>query len=613
MIIELGTVLLATALTFEMVLVMVILAATVVMFVTEVVRIDVTAILVLVVIGITGLIEAEEVLTGFSSNAVVAIIAVMILGEALDRVGLMRRVATVLLDLGGKSEQRIGSLLSGTAAAISGFIQNVGVAALFLPVTERLAIRTQTPASRLLMPMGFAALAGGSITLVASGSMILLNDLLEASAATLDIEIEPFGLFSPAPVGIALAVAGVALFALFGKKLLPAVDPKRDPRLAMAEVAKRYGLDRTIKPYMVPKTSPLVGRRIGDIEAEPRDVLLVAIHDGEGMTVAPDRDYQVRAGMVVGLVGPDDALEQFVDEFGLRDVEGDPFALLHDPEHAGLAEVVVRPGSDAVGTTVGQLRFRDDFGVNVLAVFRRGAIFMEDLRDERLAAGDVLVLFAPWRRVGHLTREESFVPLSDYPTEPPRTHKQWWAIGAFALAMGLVIFTDLQLAVALLVGVVVILFSRTLSPNEAYRSVSWKTVFLLAGLIPLGQAVEQTGTAAWIAELVVGATQGLPLWGIQLTIAVLTTAFTLTISNVGAAVLLIPLATNVAVGVDADPAQFGMLVAIAASNSFLIPTHQVNALLMGPGGYDVTDFLRAGAAMSVVYLAVLVVTINLFV
>ncbi len=601
------------ALTIEMILVLVILLGTVVLFITEVVRIDITAMLVLVAIGVAGLIEPEEVLAGFSSNAVVAVIAIMILGAALEKVGIMRRVAAFLLEVGRHTERGMGSLLSATAAGLSAFIQNVGVAALYLPVTERVATRTETPISRLLMPMGFAALSGGSITLVASGSMILLNDVLLSSAQALQIEVEPFGLFAPAPVGIALAASGILLFAIFGHRLLPAIDPADDPRLAMEGVAAIYGLEKTVKPYSVPGASSLNGLLLGEIEEDPRGISLVAVQDADGLTIAPDRSYVVLPGIVLGLVGNDEELESFVEEYQLRPVDGAPFAILHDPEHAGIAEVVVRPGSDAVDFTVGQLRMSDIYGVNVLAIHRQGRLFLESLRDVRLRAGDVLVVFAPWKRIDHLTSETSFVPLSDYPSEPPRTDKQWWALGGFLLAMGLVILTQLQLAVALMAGAVIILLSRTLTADEAYRAVSWKTVFLLAGLIPLGTAVEQTGTAAWIADMVITATESLPLWGIQMTIALLTTVFTLTISNVGAAVLLIPLAVNVAVGVDADPAQFAMIVAIAASNSFLIPTHQVNALLMGPGGYEVKDFLRAGAAMTVVFLVVLVVTINLFV
>jgi di/tricarboxylate transporter len=599
-------------LTPDMILVLAILAGAIFLFVSEVVRIDVAAILIMVVVGVTGLVGPDDLFDGFASNAVISIIAVMILGAGLDRVGVMRKVAAFLLRIGGETERRIGSLISGAVAMISAFMQNIGAAALFLPVTERLSERTNIPVSRLLMPMGFAAILGGTLTLVASGPLILLNDLLASTANNLEIEIEPYSLFAPTPIGLALTISGLLLFAFAGRWLLPSVSTQEEDQTDLPGVAAIYGLDRQIRPFLVTGSSPLDGRRIEAIEAEHPGVLIVSAHDGEGLTVAPYRDYVVEVGAVLGLVGDPDAVERFIVTQDLEVVQGDPFAILHDPEHAGLAEVVVRPGGDAVGKTVRNLRLREVNDVTLLAVHRMGELITQNLREVELEAGDVLVVFAPWERLGQFVQGQSFVILSDYPSEPPRTEKQWWALGAFVLALGLVIFSEMQLSLALMVGAIIVLISKVLTADEAYRAVSWKTVFLLAALIPLGQAVEETGTAAWIANGVIAAAGDLPPWGMQMVIAVLATAFTLTISNVGATVLLVPLAANVAVGVGASPAQFGLIVAIAASNAFLLPTHQVNALLMGPGGYSVKDFLRAGLAMTVIFLLVLIPMVNLF-
>ena len=600
------------AVTPDMILVLAILAGAIFLFVTEVVRIDVAAILVMVVVGLTGLVPAGDLFAGFASNAVIAIIAVMILGAALDRVGVMTRVAAFLLRVGGDTERRITALVSGTVAGISAFMQNIGAAALFLPVVKRLSERTSIPSARLLMPMGFAAILGGTITLVASGPLILLNDLLAATARNLEVEIEPWGLFSPTPIGLALAASGIALFALAGHRLLPRGAPEDETSASLPDLAAIYGLDRTIRPFLVPPGSPLCGREVEAVEAERHGVLLVAVYNGDGLRLAPSRDHLIEPEAVLGLVGAPENVEAFADRQGLEPASGDPFRRLRDPDQAGLAEVLVRPGGDAVGKQVRDLRFRHVHGVTLLAVHRGGEVITQGIREMELAPGDVLVVFSPWERLRQLSREPSYVVLSDFPPEPPRTGKQWWALGGFALALGLVIFTELQLSLALMTGAVVILLARALTPDEAYRAVSWKTVFLLAALIPLGQAVEETGTAAWIAAGVIQAAGDLPLWGMQLVVAVLATAFTLTISNVGATVLLVPLAANVALGVGADPAQFGLIVALAASNAFLLPTHQVNALVMGPGGYRVADFLRAGLAMTAVFLVVLVITVNVF-
>lgn len=600
------------ALTPEMILVLAILVGAVILFVTEIVRIDVAAILIMVVVGLTGLVSTDDLFSGFASNAVISIIAVMILGAGLDRVGVMRKVAAFLLRVGGKTEVRISSLISAAVGGISAFMQNIGAAALFMPVVERLSDRTAIPVSRLMMPMGFAAILGGTITLVASGPLILLNDLLATTSQNLDIEIEAYSLFAPTPIGLLLLGSAMAMFALFGSYLLPSKGAEQDSHRSLPEIASVYGLDKGIIPFQIPKDCPLIGQNVATVEATHPGVLLVALQDSQGIVVAPYRDYILEEGANLGLVGSPSKIQSFAVNQGLVAPSGAPFALLEDKEHAGLAEIVVRPGGDAVRARVRELRLRELFGISLLGIHRQGEVITENLRQFTLEAGDVLIVFSPWERLHQIAKDPSFVILSDYPQEAPRWEKQYWALGGFALSLGLVLFTDLQLSLALMVGALIILLSRVLTPDEAYRAVSWKTVFLLAALIPLGQAVEQTGTAAWIASVVVGAAGGLPPWGMQLVIALLATAFTLTISNVGATVLLVPLAANVALGVNADPAQYGLIVALAASNAFLLPTHQVNALIMGPGGYQVKDFLRAGLAMTVLFLVVLIPAVNLF-
>jgi di/tricarboxylate transporter len=597
------------ALTTDMLLVLAVLLGAIVLFVTEVVRVDVAAILIMVAVGLLGLLPASEVFAGFASNAVISIIAVMILGAALDRVGVMRTVAAWLLKVGGTTERRIMASTSMAVGTISAFMQNIGAAALFLPVIERISERTKVPSSRLLMPMGFAAILGGTLTLVASGPLILLNDLLASSADNLGIEVAPFGLFAPTPIGLALLVAGITLFAVAGRWLLPAVDGDGGSAEALPDIAARYGLDGHLQAAVVPAHSPLVGRTVAEVEREVSGVLIAALAaPGGDPALAPRREQRLEAGAIVGLTGQEQLVRAAVSAQQLRPLEPatDPFATLVDPAQAGLVEVAVRPGSDAVGERVGDLRLRVRFGTALLGIHHRGGVVTEDLRGHRLGAGDVLVLFGPWERMRDVDADPSFVVISDHPTEPPRTAKRWWALASFAVALTLVIAADLQLSLALMVGAAGVLVSGTLTPDEAYKAVSWKTVFLLAALIPLGQAVEQTGTAAWIAEGVIAATADLPGWAILATVGLLTTVFTLIVSNVGATVLLVPLVVNIAVGVGADPGTYALMVAIAASNAFLLPTHQVNALLMGPGGYRVVDYVRAGAAMSVLFLLIAV-------
>ena len=587
-----------------MLIVLVILAATIVMFVTEVVRVDVAAIIAMIALGLTGVLPGNEVFNGFASNAVISVIAIMVIGVALDRVGIMREVAAFIQRVGAGSERRLVTSSALTAGAISAFMQNIGAAALFLPVMERVSRSTRTPLSRMLMPLGFATILGGSLTLVGASPLILLNDLLATSGDSLGLEIEPFGLFSPFPVGLALLVGGVALFAIAGRRLLPESAGAGAPQEGLASIAARYGLDGTIRPVRVTADSPLAGREIEEIERDNPGVVIAGIDTPqEDAVLAPARDVIVRVDATIGLVGTEEHVSAFVARHLLEPVNGaDPFARFSDDERFGLMEVVVRPGGAAADRQVRDLRVRANLGLTVLAVHHAGAVHTEALRERTVHAGDVLVLFGQWERLAELD-PRALVAISESPEHPLRPQGRWRALAWFVTALVLVA-AGLPLSLSLMTGALGIIVTGVLSADEAYRAVSWKTIFLLAALIPLGQAVERTGTAAWIASGVVSASEGLPPLAVLLIIGSMTTVFTLVVSNVGATVLLVPLAANVAVGLDADPRMFGMMVAIAASNSFILPTHQVNALLMGPGGYRVADYLRAGTAMSVLFLLI---------
>ena len=257
---------------------------------------------------------------------------------------------------------------------------------------------------------------------------------------------------------------------------------------------------------------------------------------------------------------------------------------------------------------------RKIYGVSMITMHRDGHTMreVEDIRNIPFHTGDTLVVHTSWEALMRLEKDSNFVVITrEYPHEELRPNKVMWAGIFFAIALGLVLFTDIRLSIALLTGAIGMVLSGVLRINEASAAVSWKPVFLLASLIPLGMAVEQTGTAKWIAEQTLLVVGDMPIWVIQAAMTVLATFFTLVMSNVGATVLLVPLAVNIAIGVGANPALFALTVAIATSNSFLIPTHQVNALIMGPGGYRVPDFMRAGSLMTILFLIVSGSVLNL--
>jgi len=632
--------------TIEITWVTTLLVLTIYLFAFEIVDVDVAAITIMVCLGLTslfaplmgldkGLINNQQLFDGFASNAVMSIIAVMIIGAGLDKTGLMGKVASFILKVGGTTEKRIIPIISGTVAIISSFMQNVGATALFLPVVSRISMRSGIPLSRLLMPMGFCAILGGTVTMIGSSPLILLNDLILTSNKTLssDLQMETFGLFAVTPIGAALVLSGIFYFIIMGRFVLPTIKKETSSQNKNAHFQDTYNIDYNLFEITVPAESSLINRRIDEVETTYK-VRVVAkhtqnqddIHIGSGVI---DRDLGIKEGMVLGILASPKNLEAFTEEFSLvNHQEIKDLAEDLATTKSGIAEVVIPPSSSMIGKSARDVWMRKVYGIAMVAIYRNGKTLHEgdDIRSIPLKAGDTLVVYTTWEALMHLESNADFVIItSEYPREELRPQKVIWAGIFFTIALSLVLLPDIinsiigsevihkpPLSVALFTGALGMILSGVIKIDEAYQAVSWKTVFLLASLIPLGLAVEESGTAKWIAEQVIVLLDGVPSWVMQASIAVLATFFTLVMSNVGATVLLVPLAVNIAIGVGESPAIYALTVAIATSNSFLIPTHQVNALIMGPGGYRVNDFMKAGSIMTILFLVVLIVMMNLF-
>ncbi|MEM6619935.1 MAG: SLC13 family permease [Pseudomonadota bacterium] len=613
-------------LTTEMIVVLGLLAFTVFLFVSEIVRVDLAAILVMVVLGglsylpgLGNLADINHIFDGFASNAVVSIIAVMIIGAGLDKTGLMSKVAATILKYGGTTEKRIIPIISGTVGFISSFMQNVGAAALFLPVVSRISSRTELPLSRLLMPMGFCAILGGTMTMVGSSPLILLNDLIVTANRDLPegLRMEEFGLFAVTPVGVALVLTGILYFVVFGRFVLPGVSSRGDAASgqSMNEYLKRiYGLKADIVEVIVPDGNILLGETFADIMDAHHCYIIGSYYKGQRW-VAPALDTEVTTPCRLAILGRRRVIEEMADIYGLQVLEGlDIFAEEFAATRSGVAEIVVPPDSTVIGKSARDLGFRKAFGLSLLAIHRGeetlSLVEEDDHEATRISrvpfrAGDTLVVHVQWQALTRLKSNRDFVIVtSDFPQEELRPQKVMPALIFFGIALFMILFTDVRLSLCLLTGAVGMILTRVLDIDEAYNAVGWNTVFLLASLIPLGQAVQATGTAEWIAQLVLRVLDGWPLWALQAGVAVLATVFTLVMSNVGATVLLVPLAVSIAVAAGGDPAIFALTVAISTSNSFLIPTHQVNALIMGPAGYRVVDFVRTGGIMTILFLVV---------
>ena len=620
-------------LTTEMVVVLAVLGITVFLFVTEAFRIDLTAILAMVTLGLLSqlpglhnLADPSTLFDGFASNAVISIIAVMIIGAGLDKTGLMSKLAGYILKIGGSTESRIIPIISGSVGLISSFMQNVGAAALFLPVVSRISVRTELSLSRLLMPMGFCAILGGTITMVGSSPLILLNDLMGVANAGLPPgqQMQPFGLFDVTPIGLCLVITGILYFMVFGRWVLP-TEKSNDEGASgqsMREYVKNtYGLQVDIFELKVPTGNILIGHSLADL-MDAHHIYIIGTDYRGKRVVAPMAPTRIEAPCRLAILGLRRVVKEFAVDFGLELLPklenfSDEFAATH----AGVAELVIPPGSPVIGKTPGEIRYRATHGLSLLGIHRSTETLSHvetpehsatRLTDIPLFAGDTLVVHTTWESLTRLSNNRDYVIVtSEYPREEVRPQKVGWALAFFTIAIFMILVTDIRLSLCLLTGAVGMIATRVLSVDEAYGAVGWNTVFLLASLIPLGIAVQATGTAGWIAQQILSLLDGWPIWALQVGVAIIATIFTLVMSNVGATVLLVPLAVSIAVAAGANPAIFALTVAISTSNSFLIPTHQVNALIMGPGGYRVIDFVRCGSIMTVLFLIVSMLVMNL--
>ena len=606
----------------QMAVVLGIIFLTVILFVSELLPIDVVAIAILVLLGLTtlvpelaGLVDLNHLFDGFASNAVISIMAIMIIGESLDRVGVMRQVANAILRFGGRTESRITTLVCSSVALISSFMQNVGAAALYIPVVARLSAKTEIPITRLLMPMGFCAIMGGTLTMVGSSPLILLNDLTKQINRNLPTEhqLASLDMFDVTPIGLCLVAVGIVYFLTIGRALLPATT--REYLVAEARTADRiknaYRMTPEIYVAELTRGHSLIGRSVEEIEDEMQ-IHIVAIKSANGLDITPPRDTTIADAAVIGLVAPQESLDSFSESQNLRLIRAKhyPGDLIRETL-AGFSEVVIPAESKLVGKTIADIWLRRNYRLAGLGINRGEEVYNKEIRQVELQAGDTLLTFSEHGAFAVLQKNRDFIPISDIKEiENDQSKQTPIALFFLVLALSLVLFSDLLLSLCLWVGALGMILFRVITIEQAYAAISWKTIFLLASLIPLGTVVETSGTASWIAQGFASAVGDYPPLVSQIFLALLATFFTLVMSNVGATVLLVPLAVNLAFKLNADPLMFALIVAISTSNSFLIPTHQVNVLTMGPGGYRVVDFLRCGGILTAIFIVVELAVLN---
>jgi di/tricarboxylate transporter len=780
--------------TFEIALVLAILGLAILLFVTERLSVDLVALLVLGSLALTGLVTPTEALSGFSSPAVVTVWAMFVISGALARTGVANMVGRQVLRLAGTGEVQLIAVIMLTAAVLSAFMNNVGVAALLLPVVMDIARRTGLPPSKLLMPLAFGSLLGGLTTMISTPPNILISDVLR------DYGLRPFEMFDYTPVGMAVMLAGVAFMALVGRHLLPTRDIAKEFSTSdQTDLGKFYSLRERMFIVRLPGNSVLAGRslaasrlgsalglnviaiiRDGQTELSPDPGTLLHANDrllveGEHnqlaelrgrrhLLVANNRpaieklisdevtlgevkllphstfvgqtlqqlDFRQRFGINVLAIlrggiprrtnvkgtrlQPDDMLllhgsiahlnvlredpnfdhfrvvtdlqatityrlherltalrvpqesmligrtlaeSRLGDAFGLTVlsigrngvtklmpdpqetlevddvvlVKGKPEALealrglqnleIEDQippdldelesDRVGMVEVVLSPHTTLAGQTLRQIHFREKYGLSVLAIWREGRAYHSNLRDMALRFGDALLLYGPREKLSVLGGEADFLVLTEAVQGVQHPEKALLAILVMAAVLLPVILGWLPIAITAVVGAALMILIGCLKMETAYRVIEWKAVFLIAGMLPLGVAMERTGAARFLAEGMVGLVGGLGPLAVIASLFILTAMASQVMPNAAVAVLLAPVALNTANDLAISPYALMMTVAVAASASFLSPVaHPSNVLILGPGGYRFTDYVRVGLPLTIVVMIVVLLVLPVF-
>lgn len=573
----------------EIVLVLIILAVAVTLFATEWIRMDLVSLMVLLALGLTGLVSVEEAFSGFSNPAVITVAAMFVISASIASTGATGKLGEKLLQVAGTSETRLIIVIMLTVATFSAFINNIGSTAVLMPLVITIARKTNIPPSKLLMPLAFGSLMGGVCTLIGTPPNILMNALMEQYTG------ETFSMFDFTPVGVAIVATGTLYMAFIGRHLLP---KRKAGTLTEAYQVKEY-----ITEVEIMADSPLAGKTITESGLNSEfNLKIMGILRERKKIPYPRRNHKLRVGDILFIEGNPEGILKVRQQKGLEVVpERDNPVLLDSKKNKEMVvvEASLTPTSELVGKTLREVRFADTHGLTVLAIWRRGAPVVKKVDHVELRFGDVLLLQGTEEKVLHLGKEHEFLLLGGVPSVsyyPRKAPIALLILGGVVLLAALGILPIMFSATLGAVGMVLL---RCLTPREAYESIDWSIIMLIAGTLPLGMAMENSGAARFLADGIINVVGPYGPWIVLCALFLLTSILTEIMSHAAAAVLIAPIAYNTALELAVSPKPFFMAVAIAASSCFMTPiSHQSNALVMGPGGYHFLDFTKAGAALN---------------
>jgi di/tricarboxylate transporter len=577
-----------------------IIVVVVVLFATEKLRVDVIAMLVLLTVAFTGLVSPTEAFSGFSSPATITVWAVYIVSGGLFRTGVADMLGARISRLAGTSEPRLIAVVMLASGVMSSFMNNIGAVAVLLPAVVGISRHTKVPLSRLLIPLSFASLMGGNMTLIGTPPNILAASMLAERG------FETFSFFDFTPMGVLVFASGIIYMVVIGRRLLPARQT--------AEERQTQRLREYVSEVRLLPDSPLVGKSLAASRlGSDFDLSVLAILREGRLQQSLNRDTRLEADDMLFVEGDAATLLSARQKLGLA-IEAEPELALESlgTDDFHLVEATLAPRSKIAGQSLREMRFRDSYGYTALAIGRHGEVLTQHLIDVSLRFGDTLLLKGPAYRLPALQDSNDFLVLEPVTMELRRRNKAWISVAIMAMVLLMATVFKVPISLAMVTGAVAMVLSGCLTMDEAYQSIEWRSIFLIAGMLPLGLAMENTGTARFLADQVVGVLGPYGPLAVLAGIYILASLITEPMSNAAATVLIVPIAIDVALGLGAAPQPFVLATVIGASTSFLTPVgHQANVLVFGPGGYRFLDYTRVGWLLNLVIFAVTMIFLPL--
>ncbi len=583
--------------TLEQITVFLILAVAMILFVWNYWRYDVVAGIALISAVYAGVVPVEHAFEGFSHPAVITVACVLVISQALQACGVVELFLKYLAHARGSVTRQVAANSSITAL-LSAFMNNIGALALMLPVTIRDAHKAKRSASQLLMPLSFASLLGGLVTLVGTPPNIIIATFRANNVG------EPFGMFDFTPVGLVVAVFGILYLVTVGWRLLP-----RQYSDAGADDSEQFHIARYVTEVRIPEDSPLIGTSVGELENRcDNEATVMVIIRRDRRRMAPPAIELLQAGDLLILEGHTETLQPLFENPGLLEAGAEQIDTdwLKSPD-VRVIEAVIMPNSAIEGLSMRGLGMHKRYGVNLLAVAREGQSARTRLKHIKYKTGDLLLLQGETSALEELCHSLGCLAIKNRGLEITARRGAvlipgTFALGIFVAAMG---WVPVQIAFASVVGALVLM--KMVSLRTAYRSIEWPVIVLLGFLIPIGEALQSTGATDLIAHGIVGVADEMPVWILLALVIAVSMVLSDLVHNTPTAVLMAPIALSLATGLDLPPDPFLMAVAIGAASPYLTPIgHQSNTLVMGPGGYSFRDYWRVGLPLDLVIICVAV-------